>query len=386
MDGRPLRGWIQGAVVAGRRELPEGAVLIRDGVIERVEPSLPRGARRALAVLNAHVLPGFVELHVHGAMGCDAAGADPACNDRIRSWLARQGVTLFAAAVVSSPPERTVAAVEALMGLAGRRDGPELVGILLEGPFLAPGKKGAHRPECLRLPDSDLLDRLLEPIRPPIRPLLLVAPELPGALELIARARARGVIVGLGHSAADHDTTKRALDAGASYGIHLWNAMGPLGHRTPGIVGALLDDGRATVELIADPNHVHPAVMRLTVRAAGPGRVALVTDTTGPAGLPPGRHPWEGTVVDVDASTIRLPDGTLAGSALDGPTLVRTVRELGLTWVDLARMRSETPARLLGLGRRAGRIAPGRPADLTVVADDGRVAATVVAGRLVHAG
>jgi len=327
------------------------------------------------------ILPGLVELHMHGARGFDVVDGCLESVDAIASYLLDQGVCGFVAAIVSTSQERTLQALSALSAYVRANQGPKLLGVLFEGPFISPDKGGAHKRECLRVPDLRLLEQYLAHMPTNVKALLTLAPELPGALELLAACNERGVIVGLGHSTADYLTATNALEHGARYGVHLFNAMPALHHREPGLVGALLDNPGAIVELICDFIHVHPSLIRLVLERVGHQRVALVTDTTGPAGLPPGPHSWDGREVIVSAKDIRLLDGTLAGSNLTTQTLFRNLRSIECAIEDIVTMRSRVPAELLGHKDDFGELAPQHPANITVMSDDFEVRATYVFGR-----
>ena len=230
------------------------------------------------------------------------------------------------------------------------------------------------------------LARLLEAAPGTVR-LMTMAPDIAGATELIPVAVREGVVVSLGHTAADYATFRRAIDAGARHTTHLFNAMSGIGHRAPGAAGAALTDDRITVELIADGEHIHPAILALALRAKGADKVALVSDAVGPAGLPPGDYEWLNKRVHSDGRTVRLPDGTLAGSL---GTLDRALATItaplpdgaGLSLTDAALTLATTPAGILGLATK-GRLAPGQDADFVAVDDRGRVKATWIGGRKV---
>jgi N-acetylglucosamine-6-phosphate deacetylase len=229
-------------------------------------------------------------------------------------------------------------------------------------------------------PTPERVQMLLQ--RPPR--LMTLAPELPGALAAVRALAAAGVIVSAGHSAASLSEAQAAIDAGVRFGTHLFNAMAPLHHREPGLPGALLEDQRVTFGLIADGVHVHPSMLRLAIRMAGPARVALTTDQTAAAGSPPGRYMIAGRENFSDGTAVRLADGTLAGSAATMDQLVRLIAGLpGVGLRQAVEMASLTPARVLGMNRKLGAIRNGAMADLTVLDGAQRVRLTLVGGKIV---
>jgi N-acetylglucosamine-6-phosphate deacetylase len=328
-------------------------VLVVDGRIAAIGPELaPNGAR----VLDADVLsPGFVDLHVHAL---DGAGTfDPPDIPGLGVALARRGVTSFLATVAATP-------VASLLPLVApvTTDGARCLGLHLEGPWLSTAHAGAQPRESLVAPDLADLDRLLA-AGPPL--MITLAPELPGALEVVAKAAAAGVVVALGHSGATYNHATAAVAAGASHITHCFNAMRPLHHREPGLVGAALDLPDVTVEVIADGEHLHPAVVRLIWRACGAQRVCLVSDAVDVA-LP-------------GVSVAQLEDGTLAGSRIGLDQAVRNVVRWGVPLADALTMASVTPGSRVGL---AGLVV-GAAADLTLLDDDLNVVLTMVEGNAV---
>ena len=258
------------------------------------------------------------------------------------------------------------------------------LGLHLEGPFLAPERRGAHDAAHLVPPAVEIVADEDWSAEHGVA-LVTVAPELPGALDVVRALVERGVVVSAGHSSATAAEARAGADAGISYVTHLFNAMGPLHHREPGLAGVALVDERLHVGLIADGIHVDPAVVALVVRALG-GRLSLVTDAVAALGVPAGPGRLGSLAVDVTPGdlTVRLDDGTLAGSVLSLDRAVRNAMDFGgLDLVDAVRAVTEVPARVLGLADR-GTVAPGAVADLVLLTPEGDVVATVVGGRVVH--
>lgn len=320
--------------------------------------------------------PGFIDMQVNGRGRIDVAEASGDDWDRLDEALLAQGVTSWCPTFVSAPLDQLEDGVGAVAMAAKRPPAPRpsILGVHLEGPFLAVA--GAHRPEWLAPVDRGWLDRLPSLVR-----VVTIAPELPGALDAIGSLSSRGVLIALGHSRASYEEALGAADAGARMVTHLFNAMGPLDHREPGLVGAALSDERLAVSVIADLVHVHPAALRLAAAAKGPSGVVLVTDAVADTG---GRPPRTGRAPGA-AEPVRLQDGTLAGSTITLDAAVRSLTEqVGIDLAVAVRAASANPARVLGLGDR-GELAPGARADLVALAPDMTVEATWVAGELAWA-
>jgi N-acetylglucosamine-6-phosphate deacetylase len=363
-------------VLSPERDLSLATVLVDETLIELVAegPFEPKFAA-PLVEPGDIIVPGFLDLQVNGLADNDAAAGEAAVAE-ISRLLPKYGVVGFMPTVISRPIAEAVRFVEACA--AAEAPGAKVLGAHVEGPFLNPRYAGAHDPQCLVLPEHEKVRMLLES-----QPALVtLAPELPGAIDAIRALTAADVIVSAGHSGATMAEANAGFDAGIQFGTHLFNAMSPLHHREPGLPGALLADERITIGLIADGVHVHATMLSLAVKTAGAERIALTTDQTAAAGSPPGRYVIAGRETISDGTSVRLADGTLAGSVATMDHLVRVMA--GLPGVGLRRaveMASATPARLLGLDRG---IRAGAPADLVVLTPDLRVRLTMVGGRITH--
>jgi N-acetylglucosamine-6-phosphate deacetylase len=316
-----------------------------------------------------YITPGFVDVHVHGWGGHDAMG-DRAALDGMARALLRRGVTSFLPTAVTAPLDvlATFADQVRTWMPAAPADGAEPLGFNLEGPFLAPSRRGAHAEAHLRVPEGTppaTLDALVDGLR-----LLTLAPELAGATDLIGWLQAQGVVISIGHSAAGADQAWNAYAAGARSTTHLFNAMTGVDHRSPGVaVAALLDDD-AYVELIADGIHVHPGIWPLITRLKPRDRLLLVSDALAVAGTPQGR----GRIGDLD---IEVRDGratlagtdTLAGSVIALDSAVRNAAAMGIPLTDAVAAASRNPLELLGVTDR-GRLAEGQRADLVELDED----------------
>jgi N-acetylglucosamine-6-phosphate deacetylase len=374
-------------VVTDGRVLDPGWVAVRDGRIADVGAGSPPGEGSGTDLQGAWVLPGYVDLHVHGGGGGSLAGPDPAGHDTAVRFHGRHGTTSLLATTMSASRDDLAATVTALRATMRRRtDGARIAGINLEGPWLAQECRGAHDAALVRDPDPAEFARLADLADGALR-VVTVAPERPAAGELISAARAAGAVVSLGHTAASYEVALHAVGRGASLVTHVFNGMHPMHHRSPGMVGAALACPELTCEVIADGLHVHPGAVRALVHAKGPDRIALVTDCLPAAGLPEGRHELAGgRWVTVSGGLARLTDtGTIAGSTLTMAQAVRNaVRFAGVSVPEASRMASATPARLLGLPGVSGRLVPGDLADLVVLDEGLAVRATMAGGRWLH--
>ncbi|WP_020104145.1 N-acetylglucosamine-6-phosphate deacetylase [Mycobacterium sp. 360MFTsu5.1] len=327
------------------------------------------------------VVPGFVDMHVHGGGGFSYSTDDPDDVARAAEFHRAHGTTTTLASLVTAAPEVLLAQVQTLADAV--HDGV-VAGIHLEGPWLSSARCGAHDVTQLRDPDPAEIDSVLAAGDGAIR-MVTIAPELPGADVAIERFVDAGVIVAVGHTDASYEQTKRALQLGATVGTHVFNGMRPLHHRDPGPALALLEDARVTVELIADGVHLHPALVHQVAVTAGSDRVALITDAMAAAGMPDGTYQLGGLDVEVSGSVARLRErSTIAGGTATMDTLFRTAAT-GLEAASDSALRhavamtATTPARTLGLDD-AGALAPGMSADLVVLDPKLQVRAVVRRG------
>ncbi len=383
------RVYLSGRVLHPDGAIQPGTVVIEDGVI--VETTVDERQENGLLIA-----PGFIDLQINGAFGHDFM-AHPASMAAVAQALPRTGVTAFLPTITSAPIAdypRYFAALEDTDGeMGGWGDAGNLpvtasprlpiksariLGLHLEGPYLNPARAGAHVPANLRTPVAPAADGLL---RPGLA-LMTLAPEQEGGLAAIRDLTAHGVVVSAGHSAATYEQALAALDAGLTYGTHIFNAMEPLSHRKAGLVSALLSDDRVRIGLIADGVHVHPSTVKWLIRAKGAAGVTLVTDALAPAGMGRGRFQLGRQRIFVTGEGgARLANGTLAGSILTLDQAIRNVVAWGAASLsDALRMASTTPADLLGRAD-LGRIAPGCAADMVVLDESLHVQRTLVGGQ-----
>lgn len=382
---KPSRKVILGAEVYTPVEhIGKAAVFIEDGRIRRVGSLVeakdwPQGVRIEAAGLL--LTPGLVELQINGAFGMDFS-AEPESIYTVAAELPRYGVTRFLPTIVTSPLEQINRAQAVLKdGVPAGFRGARPIGLHIEGPFLNPERKGAHRPEYLRRPS--ITDYAGLAPESGVR-LVTLAPELAGAREVISELSRRGVVVSAGHSMATFDQARASFQAGIRYATHLFNAMSPLHQFDPGLVGAVLGEPGWRFGLIADGIHVHPALVDLVWKLSGPGQMTLVSDAMAALGMPQGRYRLGDLEVIVDETSARLPDGVLAGSILPHPVALRNLmRFTGCSLGEALSCLTATPADVLGLGGEIGGIAAGFRADLVLMTPDLEVVQTYVDGEVV---
>jgi N-acetylglucosamine-6-phosphate deacetylase len=385
-----------GRIVTPDGVLNPGWIRLAGGLIGAVGAGDPRGQLAGLAAVDLRgqwVLPGFVDMHVHGGGGASFTEGTAEQARQAAEFHRRHGSTSLVASLVTA----SVATLEARAAmLADLADEGIIAGIHLEGPFLAPARRGAQDPRHMIAPDVAVFERLHAAARGHLR-VITLAPELPGAAAVIQAAVRSGVTAAIGHTDATADVTAAAIDAGASHATHLFNGMRPLHHREPGAAGALLDRDEVSCEVIADGAHLHDITIRLTARAAGPGRLVLITDAMAAAGMPDGSYRLGSMSVNVTGGVARLvgdrpaddpgpdggvtPPGAIAGSTATMASVVAHALAAGLPVPEVAAAGSTTPARVLGLGHRTGALGPGLAADLVVCDDEFRLRAVMRQGQ-----
>jgi N-acetylglucosamine-6-phosphate deacetylase len=385
-----------GRIVTPEGVLNPGWIRLAGDLIGAVGAGDPRGQLAGLAAVDLRgqwVLPGFVDMHVHGGGGASFTEGTAEQARQAAEFHRRHGSTSLVASLVTA----SVATLEARAAmLADLADEGIIAGIHLEGPFLAPARRGAQDPRHLIAPDVAVFERLHAAARGHLR-VITLAPELPGAAAVIQAAVRSGVTAAIGHTDATADVTAAAIDAGASHATHLFNGMRPPHHREPGAAGALLDRDEVSCEVIADGAHLHDIMIRLTARAAGPGRLVLITDAMAAAGMPDGSYRLGSMSVNVTGGVARLagdrpaddpgpagdatPPGAIAGSTATMASVVAHALAAGLPVPEVAAAASTAPARVLGLGHRTGALGPGLAADLVICDDEFRLRAVMRQGQ-----
>jgi N-acetylglucosamine-6-phosphate deacetylase len=370
-------------------EISDAVIVIQGSKIaavgQRGKVDLPRGGREIKAG-GRTVVPGFVDVHIHGAGGHDVMEGTRESLEIITATVAAHGTTSLVATTVTASEKETR---DSVAGIAHfilntsqyptRELAAEILGIHFEGPFISPARRGVHPAKWIVPPSSELLAQLLREARGTAQ-ILTLAPELPGALDLIAVARTAGLVVSLGHTDATYEQAQAAIEAGASHAAHVFNAMRPFSHRGTGVIGAVLTSPKVSAELIADGVHVDEAAMRMLVELKTPERVILVSDGMSATGMPDGKYQLGMFEVKVSGGVARNAEGKLAGSTLTLDRALRNMVALGVPLSSALRMVTANPARQVGLGSRKGVLAPGADADLVFLDDKLEVTGVMTRG------
>lgn len=379
---------MNGTILTEQGDLPYGSVLVEEGRMTQVGPVskvIPPPGAELIDAEGLFVAPGFLDMHIHGSAGHDFMQASmPEVFQTLR-WLSSRGVTSCLPSIMAASPETLLERVSFFSGLRGQRHpGAQMLGLHLEGPFLNPLRPGAQPVQGIRPIDVSEMDRLLAASAGAIR-LVTLAPELPGAVDLVRRLTEQGVHTSVGHSDATYAEVARAVEAGLDHVTHCYNAMREFHHREPGVVGAALALPGVAVELILDGVHVAPAAASILLRCKGLDRVILVSDAVAPSGCAPGRyHTLDGRDLVSDGRSVRLPSGQLAGSVLSLDQAVHNACNLlGLSVGEAVQLASLNPARALGVAATKGSLAPGKDADLVLLDRSLEVQLTMVQGEVV---
>jgi N-acetylglucosamine-6-phosphate deacetylase len=375
--------------------LAASSLVTADGIID--EPLITLDGTHVVSISSRHasesagvtydfgdaiLTAGLFDIHMHGAVGHDVMEGTPEAFRAVSAFLATRGITEYLATTVTASLDFTLRALDGMAAsIEGDRADDEArpVGIHIEGPFVSHAKRGMHPPQFIVPPSVELLDRFWEASRGHIK-LMTIAPELPGALETIARASVLGIRSSIGHSNANREETLKSLEAGATTATHTFNAMRALDHREPGILGVVLDSDKLYAELVCDGVHVAPELVRLWLKAKGPERAILITDSIQAAGMPNGIYTLGETTVYVQEGRCRTDAGVLAGSVISLDQAVRKMREF--TGADLptgVRLASRNPARMLGL---PDDLKAGAVANFNVYDAGGARRQTILRGRL----
>jgi N-acetylglucosamine-6-phosphate deacetylase len=364
--------------------IEDPVLVIEDGFItsvsSRAASPLPQNARH-VDFADSILAPGFIDIHVHGGAGHDVMEPGDDALARMERHFTRHGVTSYCPTTVTAPLDVTFAALDRL-AVAHEKprdsDRAKPIGLHLEGPFLSHAKRGVHPAENLVAPSIALFERLWQAAAGKVS-LMTVAPELPGAVEMIKDATARGVSISLGHSNGTLAEAEAGIAAGGRHATHTFNAMRPLDHREPGVLGVVLADDRLSADLIADGLHVHPEMVSLFLRAKGPAGAVLITDALSATGMGDGRFRLGNFEIEVKGDRCEH-NGTLAGSVLTLDRAVRNVMQFAKwTLQEAVRLATLNPARVLGRND-IGIIAPGARADFVVLSRDGEVQRTIING------
>jgi N-acetylglucosamine-6-phosphate deacetylase len=366
-------------VVLPDRTIAEGAVLIEDGYISAINES---GATRVFDGIDlggATLLPGFIDVHIHGAVGVDVMEAKPADLQAVSNYLASQGVTGWLPTLVPASDENYASAVRAISQSMENTSGARVLGVHYEGPFVNSAQCGALHTEYFKTYSSpNVLNSL--PVPENAVHMITIAPEVNGGIDLVRELNTRGWVISIGHTRANLEVLESVFNAGARHMTHFMNAMAPLHHRTPGPIAWGISRDDVTFDLIADGIHLDPFMLRLLLKIKGVRGISLISDAIAAAGKGDGDYKIWGETITVKNRRTANAAGSIAGSVITMLDAVRFMKSLGVPYVELAQMASSNPARLLGLDRGCGSIEVGKRADLAALDQDGNVKLTIIGG------
>jgi len=378
-----------GRIYSEQGVLQDGWLLVERGKIVACGQGedFPRDGRVLSFPRTVTIIPGMIDVHIHGSAGADVMDASKESLETMARALAREGTTAFLATTITQSREAIEKALICTADYIERHqvaDGAECLGIHLEGPFVNPKRGGAQPKDHIQNPDIHLMWEWFEKARGKIR-LVTLAPELPNGFELVRLLKRIGVIASIGHSDATYEECVEAIGAGASHVTHLFNGMRGLHHREIGVAGAAFLRDELMVELIADGIHVSQEMVNIAKRQVTSDRLILITDAMRAKCLKNGTYDLGGQTVFVEDRKACLEDGTLAGSILKMNEAVRNMRQFtGADWLEIIRMTAENPAKELGVFDRKGSLAPGKDADVVVLGEDGEVLLTLCRGKMAY--
>ena len=369
-------------VIDDRFTLRDYDLEIKNGVIAQIADHIE--GEDLLDLRGCFILPGFIDSHMHGAMGCKLSDTNPLPDlHKITQYEATQGVTSIALGSTCSDFDHLLRQFDMAVEAAKEPHGAKIAALHAEGPFINPAKKGAMDEKFILAPARDALDQLIDRSQGLLR-LITLAPEMDGAQDLISYAVSRGLTVSMGHTNATYDEACAAIAAGATQSTHTFNAMRALNHREPGILGAVLTDPAVTCEVICDHTHLHPAIIQLIYKAKGADRVNIISDSEYGAGMTAAQIVVDGEVRYIRNGVMVLEDGTIAGSASSMLFGIQNLLRDGVPLEDVSKMASINPARTLKIDHITGSIAIGKSADLVVLNADYDVLRTYVNGTCVY--
>lgn len=354
------------------------------GRIEDIGSRLTGDTERVIDAQGRLLVPGFIEVHIQGAGGADILDATEESLRAIAQTCARTATTAYLATTVFKPGQDNRHLPFAADHVGRDLGGARLLGIHLEGPFIAGVKRGMIQPDCLGAPSLEILNEIYELCGEHLS-MMTLAPELPGCATVVQALQQRGTLASLGHTHATYEEAVTAFASGIHHVTHLFNAMPSLHHREPGPLTAIFENPQVTAQIITDGVHIHPAVLRQAARLLGPDRIITITDGMQALGLPPGKYTYNGIPYESIDGAARYHDGTLIGTAVGLLDLVKRLVEYShLTLSEAIQTVTLNPARLLGLEASKGSIAVGKDADLVLLNEDLSVHSTIVAGEVVY--
>ena len=355
-------------------------ILVDGGKIAGIKPAGTHIDEKMVDAQGGYITPGFIDIHIHGSNGSDVMDANMESLKNISNFLAGNGTTSWLATTMTvgvNEIRNSLQTVSEYMNSG--RQGAQILGVHLEGPFLSPLAKGAHAEQHILPPAIANYQAITDGFWNLVR-LITMAPEQEGALEMVSYLKERNITPSLGHTKGSYQQCCSGITAGMHHVCHFYNAMTPLNHREPGAVGAILENDTVTIELIADLVHVHPAAIRLAYKVKGRDRIVLITDAMNATGLKDGEYELGGIPVYVRNGEARQKDGTLAGSTLTQDQALRNMVDIGIPSEDVVAMLTETPARQIGVNTFKGRLAVGYDADINMLDQEFNIKETYVKG------
>ncbi|MEK4475586.1 N-acetylglucosamine-6-phosphate deacetylase [Paenibacillus sp. FSL R7-0048] len=360
-------------------------VWISEGKVMRIDSgdiSIPEGEYERIDGGGHLLVPGMIDVHIHGANGFDMMDGTEESIQEVSKACAASGCTSFLATSVSSTMEDLLEMIRSVKRVIGYEVGAKIAGIHLEGPYLNPKRKGMQNEKYLRHPNLEEMKLIFQEAGSLIK-MVTIAPELPGGMELLSFLKEQGVVIAIAHSDATYEEAKQAFAAGASHVTHCFNGMRPIHHRDPGIVVAAFEEKHVSLQAIVDNVHLHPAIIRLMHTMKGPEGMVLITDALQAMGLGDGNYIFGGHQVKVSGGIARLEDGTLASSTVTMNEALRYTVETGISLTDAVQMASTTPANILELQQK-GTITSGLDADLVLLDNEFKVLWTMVGGQILQ--
>ena len=370
-------------VVLADREVSSASVLITEGRISKISPEVSAAGAIEIDLSNTTLFPGFIDMHIHGANGVDIMDAGPSDLIDMSKFLASEGVTAWLPTFVPASDETYARAVNVITNAIETTRGAtaRILGIHYEGPFVNTAQCGALHKDYFRTYQTPGDLHSLPIPRTGIK-MTTMSPEIDGGIELVRALKEKGWIISIGHTRAELEVLDRAFDAGARHMTHFMNAMAPLHHRNPGPIGWGMSREGVSCDIIADGIHLDPFVLKLLVKIKGSDRLSLISDAIASAGKGDGEYQIWGETISVKNGRTSNAHGSIAGSVITILDAVRMMRSLGVSDVDIARMASSNPARVLGIENECGSIEVGKRADLVAIDGNGDVKLTVVGGEV----